>query len=1065
MRIILFLLLLNPLLSVAQFLIKGTIVDHENNPLPGSTVRIENTPIGSISDMNAEFHISSSTRKVTLVISSVGFQTLKLALTLPTSENLKIQLLPDEKQLQELTVSTGYQVLSPEQTTGSFSKLNNSLLNRRVSTDVLSRLEDISPGLVFNKGKGRAGQILIRGQHTINSSAAPLVIIDNFPYDGDLNNINPNDVESVTVLKDASAASIWGARAGNGVIVITTKIGQTNAPKVSINTNFTYGAMPHLFYQPRMSSEEYIELEKRFFAEGRYSSAIRSANKYPLTPVAELLQAVESGQITQMEANDQISTFMNNDVRKDFTKYLYQNSFNQQYSVDLSGGNKMWKYYLSTGYDKNLPAQVGNKGERNTFSMSNNINLNSNLQVSATIYYTASKSTQNHLGHPTYTNPLNGSGNTLIYPYARLVNEAGNPAAIINQYRLSFIEEKMSQGFLDWNYNPLQDMMHINKSTTGRDLRFNLSGTYLLTKAWTVKLHYMFNSGQNSGQQLYGKQSYYTRNEINRYTQLGSSNSIIRPIPLGAILDESQNVYQVHNPRFLVNYENTFQKTHRLLGMAGIEWRDYQTEGVTGRLYGYDPEYGSSRPVDYTSLFSSAINPLSTFRITNRDTRSGMIDRYISYFANTSYTYQKRYSISLSGRRDLSNLFGVSSNQKAIPLWSTGIAWNIHHEKFHKGALFPYLKLRATYGSAGNSNKSVSAYTTAAFSTGVDQNTGLPFATVVNPPNPALRWEKVSTLNIGLDFETKGQYLKGSIEYYQKAGKDLIGTLPYPGSSGVKTLTANYAQTKGHGLDAQLVVMWLIKDFNWNTTFNISYVRDRITRYAVKNSSSIYLGSADGMMVLPLEGRPLYAVYSLKWAGLDPLTGDPLGYNNGEPDKNYSNLLNIPAEEMIYNGPARPVTSGAVINNFGWKGFTLSANINYKLGYYFRKNSVSYRDVLNATVAHGDYSKRWRFPGDELTTFIPSMPSSINDNRDAFYLFSEPLVNRADHIRLQDINASYKVNEKLCKKLNISSLRLYMYLNNVGIIWKANRSNLDPDYPISDFRPPLSTSVGLKIDL
>lgn len=1063
MRIIIILTLFFPLFASAQFRIKGIVLDNEGNPLPGSSVRIENSSAGTIADKKAEFTISSSKRNITLVISSIGFQTIKLPLTLPSSEVLEIRLLPDNKQLQELTISTGYQFLSPEQTTGSFSKTNNRLLNRRVSTDLISRLEDLSPGLVFNKGKGRAGQVLIRGQHTINSSAAPLVVIDNFPYEGDLNNINPNDVESVTILKDASAASIWGARAGNGVIVITTKVGKSNTPKVSFNSNFTFGALPDIYYQPRMSTADYIELEREFFNAGRYSTALRSANKYPLTPVTELLQAVVTGQISQSEADRQISELMQFDVRKDFSKHLYQNAYNQQYSIDLSGGNNLWKYYLSTGYDNNLPSQVGNKNERNTFNLSNNFHINSKLQASASIYYTESKALQNHPGLPTFTNPLGGSPGTPIYPYARLVDDQGNPLELINQYRLSFIGEKQVQGFLDWGYNHLQEIENVNKSTKLKDLRFNFSATYQLSKALSLNLLYMFNAGENIAQQLYGKQSYYARNEINRFTQRDLANLINRPIPLGAIFDESLNSYRVQNPRFLANYDKNFSKSHRVLGMAGFELRDYQSLGSTGRLYGYDQEYGSSRPVDYVSLFTSSINPLNSFRITNRDTRTGIIDRYISYFANTSYTYRKRYTVSLSGRRDLSNLFGVASNQKGIPLWSGGIAWNIHHEDFHKGGFFPYLKLRATLGSAGNSNKSVSAYTTAAFSTGVDQNTGLPYAAVINPPNPSLRWEKVTTANIGLDFETSGQFLKGSIEYYQKAGKDLIGTMPYPGSSGVKTLTANYAQTYGHGIDAQLIASLLKKGFNWNTMLNVSYVTDRVTRYDIKNSSSIYLGSADGMMILPLEGRPLYSVYSLRWAGLDPQTGDPMGYLNGEPDKNYSMLLNIPAEELIYNGPARPVLSGAVINTIGWKGLSLSININYKLGYYFRKNSVSYREVLNASLSHGDYTKRWQVPGDELTTFIPSIPASINDNRDAFYLFSEPLVNRADHVRLQDINLSYQVGEELSKKLKITSMQLYTYINNIGLIWKANRSGLDPDYPFSEYRPPLSGTIGLKI--
>lgn len=1059
-KLLLFILL--PISAFAQFSIKGRVVTHELLPLAGASIQIENSNIGTMSDSNGEFILSSSEKEVALVVSFIGFLPSKLSISLPLHENLEIRLTASDKQLDEVTVSTGYQVLSPEQSTGSFSKTTNELLNRRVSTDIINRLEDLSPGLVFNKGKAGAARILIRGQHTINSSAAPLIVIDNFPYEGDLNNINPHDVESVTILKDASAASIWGARAGNGVIVITTKTGRSSPLKVTVNSNLTFGAMPDIYYQPRMTSTDFIALERGFYEAGRYGPALRSANKFPLTPVAELMEAASSGQITQQEADRQIEQFKHQDIRNDYQRYLYQPAQNQQYALNLNGGGSSYNYYLSAGYDNNRSSLRGNGNERYTFGMSNNFRTRKNLSATASVYYTENHAEQNHLGMPTFTNPLSGFTGTRMYPYGSLADDEGNPLEIINQYRLSFLQEKQSQGFLDWTYSPLQEMRDINRTTTTKDLRLNVSATYNIHPDLSLSMYYQFNSGQMSGKQLYGENSYFARNEINRFTQLSQAGAINRPVPMGGILDESINAYQVHNPRFLANYSKNINDNHAILAMGGTELRDFQSEGSNGRLYGYDPEHATTGIVDYTSVFISSINPQNSFRIENKDARSGSIDRYFSYYANAAYTYRKRYILSLSGRRDLSNLFGVATNQKGVPLWSAGLAWNMHSESFFNTDKISYFKLRATYGSAGNSNKSVSAYTTAAFSSAVDQFTGLPFATIINPPNPSLRWERVITLNFGIDFETSGRFLKGSIDFFRKEGNDLIGIMPYPGSSGVKTLTGNYAETRGHGLDAQVIASWLQSDFSWNTMFNLSYVTDRVTRYDITSNSTIYMGSADGQATFPLEGHPLYSVYSLPWAGLDPNTGDPMGYKNGEPNKDYLDLISIPANEMIFNGSARPVVSGAVINTLGWRGLSLSMNINYKLGYYFRKNSVSYRDVLTGNWAHGDFAKRWQNPGDEFYTHVPSLPASINDNRDTFYAFSEHLVGKGDHIRLQDINLAYQPSARFLKKLPLNSIQVYLYLNNLGILWQKDRSGLDPDYFYSDYPQPLTTSIGLK---
>jgi len=287
---ILFVLQACPLASVAQRVLTGCVLDSASRtPLAGASVRLKSS--GGQTGPDGIFHIRVAADTGTLLITYTGYRPLFTRFTDLGSQNYYLS--PLTSNLKELVVSTGYQQLPADRATGSFSTVDNTLLNRRVSTDVLSRLEDVTPGLIFNRNvPGRVNDISIRGQATLFSNAQPLIVLDNFPYDGDLNNINPNDVENITVLKDAAAASIWGSRAGNGVIVITTKKGHYNRPvHVSFNSNVTVGAKPNLFYATKMSTSDFIDVEQVLFSRGFYNNSANSPNHTALTPVVDLLLA------------------------------------------------------------------------------------------------------------------------------------------------------------------------------------------------------------------------------------------------------------------------------------------------------------------------------------------------------------------------------------------------------------------------------------------------------------------------------------------------------------------------------------------------------------------------------------------------------------------------------------------------------------------------------------------------------------------------------------------------------------------------------------------------------
>lgn len=246
---ILYIVLANAIIASAQFKISGRITDEEGNPLQGATISLLREGIATSSKEDGSFVLPGNFQSAELIITSVGYARKNVSISNAAQMPLVIVLSKDVSQLTEVVVSTGYQIIPKERSTGSFAVVDNELLNRRVSTDIISRIEDVTSGVIFNRAGSTTDPISVRGRNTIYANARPLIIIDNFPYEGDLVNINPNDVENITVLKDAAAASIWGARAGNGVIVITTKKGKFNTPaKLSFNSNLSLGSKPDVFY-------------------------------------------------------------------------------------------------------------------------------------------------------------------------------------------------------------------------------------------------------------------------------------------------------------------------------------------------------------------------------------------------------------------------------------------------------------------------------------------------------------------------------------------------------------------------------------------------------------------------------------------------------------------------------------------------------------------------------------------------------------------------------------------------------------------------------------------------
>jgi hypothetical protein len=302
------------------------------------------------------------------------------------------------------------------------------------------------------------------------------------------------------------------------------------------------------------------------------------------------------------------------------------------------------------------------------------------------------------------------------------------------------------------------------------------------------------------------------------------------------------------------------------------------------------------------------------------------------------------------------------------------------------------------------------------------------------------------------------------MEYYTKSGRYLIGPAMLDPTSGNTQYTANVADMVTHGVDVNLRIQSQVGPLRWKGTILFNFARDKVTHYVVQPPTiQPFLNT---QTINPLVGHPLYSLYALYWAGLDPQTGNPQGWINGHVSQDYTALIgSTDFSTLLYKGPVNPPFFGSWRNDFSWRQWGLSINIVYKFGNYFLHPSIQYFTLFNGTSpGHPDYDRRWQHPGDEQHTNVPSMIYPANAVRDGFYAYSAVLVEKGDLIRLQDIQLYYDLSRKTVSKLPVHTLRVYGYANNIGLLWRANRQGIDPD-ALNSLPDPRTVAIGLRIEL
>lgn len=1044
-----------------QHAVSGLVKDKESQlPIEGAVIRVYPSRHVSLTDAQGRFTIESSQQQDSLSVQILGYHT-RIVVIAPLIKNYTILLETNTALLEQVVISTGYQSIAKERVTGAYSHVNETLISRSVSSDILSRIEDMSSSLQFDRrfstSQTESGSTLrVRGLSTINSSTTPLIVLDNFPYEGTLESLNPNDVESITLLKDASAASVWGAKAANGVIVITTKKGKRNAPRtIPFSSNFTFTERPDLHYNPAfLNSKEYIEMEKQLFELGFYNDKESQRNQPVLSPVVEFL--FNQRYHPQNTVNDgTLENLSKQDIRNDASKYLYRNGSHQQHHLNISGGEEKYSYQLSGGYDNTRYNTVNSGYERFTLKSNSSYDFSKWLTLNSSLLYTNATTHNSNL--PVYYNQ---------YPYNRLVDEKGQAAEVYSNLNHTYIMQEMNKTGVDWRYFPLNEINLTNKGVRKADLRIGTNLHFNINPNFKWDINHIFYELNTAETQLNDKESFYIRNLVNRYMQ---QDGTLR-FPYNGVLYKTNARLRTHEVRTQANYNKQISEKGFLQAMAGVEVRDISQQSNASQYYDYDPLVLTHNNLgDYTSRFQ--VRPAGTARVPLPvSSLAKWQDRYLSYYTNWSYTLQNKYTFTGNLRWDASNLFGVKSNQKGVPLWSVGAAYTLSDSKSPLITRLPHLKIRTSYGYNGNVNTQASALVTAYYEN--DYTTGLKYGEIRSPGNPQLRWEKTGIWNFGLDFSTEKNRISGSIDFYHKTSKDLLGDQildPTNGfiSSGFASNIVNYATMKSSGIDAEIQTLNLDHKIKWTTSFIFSTASNKVTNYKFEEltaSGLLYLIAKNNTGLIVTQGVSLDAIYYIPWIGLDSKTGSPL-VNNETQNTSYQEFISkLNLSHLLYDKVAVPRYFGSVRNDWSYKNLALSINISWKAGYSFVRSSANYDAFFNNNVPHKDFENRWKQPGDERFTNVPSFPDINNTDwqlRDLIYNASAAVVEPGSHIRLRDVRLSYKFPLKKVR----STMEVFSFLNNVGLIWRANKQGLDPDYPLATLPPARSLSFGIRSNI
>lgn len=901
-------------------------------------------------------------------------------------------------------------------------------LEQTVSSNLLDHLEGRVNGLTKGGQTNPLG-FSIRGNTTLLGTGTPLIAVGPFAYTENILDINTYDLQSVTVLKDAAAAGVWGAYSGNGVLEYTPKEGDYNKRRViDVVVNTTVAERPNLFYPSWMSPRSYINADSILFSNGFFDSYVYDP-LFVLPPSVQMLYKARWGQVSAADANAAIAAMAKHNLNQDLDRYYYQTSAVQEYHLSMEGGTPDYKYYIGGGYNYDPTDLVRNRWQRSTLN-------GSYIARSDDGRWEGGAS-----GNLAVVNTLNNNTGDVpvAYPYARLADAQGRPLAVASQYNQFFIDTAAGSYPESWAYVPLRELALADNRSTRVDFFLQGNVGFHFHRGWTAEVLGRWTHGHSASQNIFSKDGFYVRSLVNSYSQPTENGKYTLPIPDDNILQSADTTLSAYNIRGTLTYSDSSEDASSIWQMrAGAEVSDAETSGEAQRFYGYSSA-GASTPMDLASVFrlrpTGGSSPIPT-----NDTLVAWSNRAVSFFSSGAYTWKRDYNFYAALRLDASNIAGSSNARKWSPFWSLGASrmFRLRRGAGGRGSL---VKARLGFGCNGN----VSNRTNYLGTESIGVNTyNVPQLAIIAPPDPTLGWERVYTLNVGADFHVlrdsanpRGR-LSGSLDLYERWATNLLCYDSLAPSAGITSYMANAAAITGQGIELTLHSVNVARGkFLWTSLLLVEFNRDWVSKYPyTAKAPSSYV-----MQGFVQKGEPSTSYYSYGWAGLDPTNGDPQGWLNKTASKVYPELVGDPRASKICSGGWQPKVTMSLLNELELGRVSLSIRLDCRTGYVVRRPSIEYFSLAdNFYRGTRDYDDRWQSVGQK--TSVPSMPVVPDRNRDEFYEYSQVLITRADNIRLRDLRLGYKWT---LGEGPLKTMVVYVYCKNMALLWKANHYGVDPD--------------------
>lgn len=1059
--------------------VSGVVRDDTGATLPGVVVKDTNSEQYAIADDNGFYEITvpSDTK---LSFQSFGYKDYEVNINGKSA--LDITLSSNIEELDNVVI-TGYQTISKERSAASYSiiKGDNVKSSAMSRGSILESLEGTAAGLTVNTANDATSKYLVRGITSINSNQEPLFVLDGVAVSTDdvEKLLSANDIASVTVLKDATAVSIWGSRAANGVIVITSKAGNNTNGRINVSYdgNFTYKGRPSIKYYDLMDSKTFVKNALEVFENPDYQEAyswktITNTTKglYIMgydTPVVfpheQILYDWKRGVISQDERDKRLNVLANQDGYSQYNDLMMTDMWNTSHNVSVSGGTDRLKIFGSLGYEgsqgnfhnKDNTYKINVKQE---YKITKWLNWNLTLNVS----HSENKSYTDYLNLINFSNPYSG-----MLPYAMLKNSDGSWADY-NVYRMQESDRQRIEKDLDIStvYHPVEDFF--KSFVKVKDTRFR-ANTALKADIWKgisyeVRFQYM-RGALNSENYIPGDTWSVRHDRINATT---SDLKQILP-KMGGDFTVDNNFTTDWTIRNQISYNSSFKgNEHQITALLGTEWRENKSKGYNSYERGYDYQTMTNTSYDITAANGFFMNYFGDYGYVNvdRTDQSENVLRYVSYYGNLAYTFKNRYSINGSARIDQSNLFGTDVNSQYKPIGSVGVSWRMKEENFLKNVgWINSLTTRLSWGHSGNSPLPtmggpydiIGVYVGGSI---FSNNNGY---VIKSPSNKKIGWETTRTWNVGVDFSFLNYRIDGSIDLYHKKTKDLLSDKALNVLTGFSSIYANVGSLENKGVELSLHTANIqTKDFAWSSTLNLSYNKNKILDYYQVPTTTLWNKIYYGEYT---EGYPAGAIWRVKWAGLRHEDGVAQAYDkDGNIQYDYNKLT---ADDAYCMGTTVPKWSGSFTNTLSYKGFDLTAMIIFNLGHKMCVySSPSLKGRLNYNRSN-EFDNRWRQPGDEEHTIIPSAyEDPTNSGRgvyDGIFGYADALYQSASYAKLRELTLSYSLPKHICDKLKMQSVKVRLTGHDIFKI-VANDKGVDPEVGLNNYNYGTYCSVGLSIN-